>query len=251
MTRKIRLISCTGYYHVVLKGVGNMIIFEDSKDYRFFLNAIKRVKDEMGIEVNAYCLISNHVHLLLNDNGNGLDNVMQKLEIIYAKHYNWKYDRQGPLFKGRFFSKPIISDNQFLAVFKYIIRNPEKAGISAVEDYEWGCYMEYIDGENCHRHIIDDAKALEMFGGVAELKEALRKSFSDDERVSIVGTFATDEEVMEHIRLLYGENFLENIKKSGKKDRNKGIAMLKKNGICNSQLERITGFSRSIVQRAQ
>lgn len=88
--------------------------------------------------VYAYCLMDNHVHLLLNTNHDDLAVIMKSIAVRYASFYNWKYSRTGHVFQDRFKSEPIEDERYLLAVVRYIHNNPIKAGmIEKPADYEW------------------------------------------------------------------------------------------------------------------
>ena len=100
MPREARKISLSGYYHVIIKGIGSMLIFEEEKDYEFFLKRMWKYSDETDIEICAYCLMDNHVHLLINDRMMNMVGFMRKLDISYSEYFNTKYEREGHLFQN-------------------------------------------------------------------------------------------------------------------------------------------------------
>jgi len=93
----------------------------------------------------AYCLMDNHVHLLLNTNHDDLAETMKSITVRYASFYNWKYNRVGHVFQDRFKSEPVENERQLLAVIRYIHNNPVKAGmVDKPADYEWSSFSNYI-----------------------------------------------------------------------------------------------------------
>ena len=93
MPRTARKMSETGYYHVILRGIGKQIIFEDDEDNERFLSTVRRYRRELNFELIAWCLMENHAHMLIHDAHQRLDLIMKKIAGSYAIYYNRKYDR--------------------------------------------------------------------------------------------------------------------------------------------------------------
>lgn len=147
MPRKPRELCDSGIYHVMIRGVNRQDIFSSRDDYEYFLNLLIRVKELSGFELYAYCLMSNHVHLLIREKREPLEHILRRLNTAYATFFNWKYDRVGHLFQNRFKSEPVKDDDYLLTVFRYILRNPLKAGLCETpEQYEYSSMREYISG---------------------------------------------------------------------------------------------------------
>jgi len=145
MPRTERKKSSTGIYHVMLRGINRQTIFEDNEDNEKFLQTIRECKELSGFELYGYCLMGNHVHLLLKEGKEGLDLVFKRIGARYVFWYNWKYRRSGHLFQDRFKSEVIESDPYFIVVLRYIHQNPKKAGLcKTIEEYKWSSYGEYI-----------------------------------------------------------------------------------------------------------
>ena len=94
MPRRARTISNSGYYHVVMRGIGKQILFEERADYLRFLETLERYLSEEPFDVLAYCLMENHVHLLLHTQS-GLERIMKRIAGSYAYYFNNKYERSG------------------------------------------------------------------------------------------------------------------------------------------------------------
>ena len=144
MPREARKISRSGFYHVMIRGVNKEIIFRDDRDREMFLRLLKHYKIKLNCIVHAYCLMNNHVHILVEDNNNKLGELMRNVTSVYAGEFNKKYKRIGHLFQERFKSQNVESDYYLLRVIRYIHRNPEKAGVCITEKYKWSSYSEYI-----------------------------------------------------------------------------------------------------------
>lgn len=150
MPRSVRKISEYNLYHIVLKGNNSQQIFYDSYDYKSFLNTLKDACDKYKISIVAYCLMSNHVHLMLKSDENDIATMFKSFGASFVYKYNKKYDRTGGIFNGRYYSKAVNDNEYFTAVLKYIHYNPVKAGICEdIDKYKWSSYNSYnniIDG---------------------------------------------------------------------------------------------------------
>ena len=159
MPRQARKKSESGIYHVMLRGINGQLIFEDKQDKEKFLLTLKTYKAISEYKIFAYCLMSNHIHLLLKVEKEDLDLVIKRIAGSYVYWYNWKYKRRGHLFQDRFKSEPVEDDAYFLTVVRYIHQNPLKSGIcKKVGNYEYSSYKEYIENSN----ITDTEFCLEM-----------------------------------------------------------------------------------------
>ena len=147
MAREARFFSNSKVYHIILKGIDSQTIFYDNQDKNFFLKQISITKKEFNYTVYAYCLMSNHVHLLIRCEDVFLAQAMKSLLVRYVHHFNKKYERTGPLMQNRFKSKNIENIRYFIEVCRYIHRNPENAGMELTQNYKWSSYHEYIGKE--------------------------------------------------------------------------------------------------------
>ena len=150
MARQARILSSTGMYHIMFRGINKQEIFSSEHDYKKFMEIICSAKDVYGIEIYAYCLMNNHVHLFLRETETGgISAFMKKILSHYAGWYNFKYERTGHLFANRYKSLPVEDDSYFLTLAKYIHRNPVKAGIvENMQDYRYSSYSDYIRNNN-------------------------------------------------------------------------------------------------------
>lgn len=147
MPRKRREFSLTGVYHVIFRGNGKSDIFYDDEDRFVFLDRVKDTMKKYNYEIYSYCLMSNHVHLVIRVKDEILSKSIQNLEVRYSVYFNKKYNRSGHLFQSRFFSQKVENLNYFLTLCKYVHRNPEKAGIEDTGKYRWSSFKEYLNKE--------------------------------------------------------------------------------------------------------
>ena len=118
----------------MLRGINRQLIFEDDEDRSKFLDLLCRFKKECGFELSGYCLMGNHVHLLIKENAVPLERIIKKIGTAYVYYFNQKNDRVGHLFQDRFRSEVVHDDPQLLQTLRYIHRNPVKA---ILEDYRY------------------------------------------------------------------------------------------------------------------
>lgn len=149
MPRASRKLSSSGLYHIMVRGINRMAIFNDDADCINYLHILDFCADDNFI-ILAYCLMGNHLHLLAKtqNSADALQHTMKAIGVRYVSYYNRRYQRSGPLFQGRFKSQAITTKGYFLRVLRYIHRNPVAAGlVQHMEQYQWSSYPDYF----CHR----------------------------------------------------------------------------------------------------
>ncbi len=145
MPRVARKKSKTNIYHVMIRGINQQNIFVDDEDNEKFISILSKYQKENEYEIYAYCLMGNHVHLLMKEGNEELANSMRRIGASYVYWYNWQYNRKGHLFQDRYKSEPVEDETYFLTVLRYIHQNPLKAGLSDnIASYRWSSYLEYI-----------------------------------------------------------------------------------------------------------
>ncbi|MGV8907636.1 MAG: transposase [Propionicimonas sp.] len=138
MPRHARQLAGSGIYHVMLRGVNRDSIFIEDGDSAMFLRALSQAKDASGCQVFAYCLMSNHAHLVLRSGEEPIGTVVKRLGVRYAGWFNRKYGRVGHLFQDRFRSVPVEDDAHLVTLLRYVWNNPVEAGMVArAEEYRW------------------------------------------------------------------------------------------------------------------
>ena len=130
----------------MLRGMNKQDIFHDNEDYRKFMFILKDCKEKSNFELYAFCLMTNHVHLLIKEVDEPLEVVFKRIGVRYVYYYNSKYDRLGSLFQDRFLSIPVEDDEYFISALRYIHNNPVKAKmIKNCADYTYSSYNDYIN----------------------------------------------------------------------------------------------------------
>ena len=145
MPRQARQKSKTGIYHVMLRGINQQVIFEDDEDYEKFIETLKTYKAISGYKLYAYCLMTNHIHILIKVEQEDIDLVMKRIAGSFVYWYNLKYRRKGHLFQERFKSEAVEDNNYFLTVIRYIHQNPVKAKLcNKTDEYTYSSYNDFI-----------------------------------------------------------------------------------------------------------
>jgi len=152
--RQARIISNSGIYHIMIRGINKEKIFKNEIYKTKILEIIKEIKDEIEFFIIAYCIMDNHMHLLIQADEDNLATVMKKINVKYAMYYNRLEKRYGYVFQGRFRSEAVEDDRYMLGVIRYIHNNPVKAKISKnISEYKWSSAKDYL---NENTDIIND-----------------------------------------------------------------------------------------------
>lgn len=251
MTETRRKRSEADIYHVFVRGVNRQIIFEDDEDRAVFLKKLDSAREKEGSRILAWCLMGNHVHLLVKADIHRLSSLMRRLEAAYARWFNGRHDRVGTLFQGRFGSEPVESDAQLMAVVRYIHRNPEEAGLCSYSEYRWSSYGNYIasgrfDADGFIRDLFGTREDFVRFHDIPNAEE-----FMEDLtfRGKSTRRRMTDCEARDLGNSLLGDGWRQRVAVMPKADRNRAIAVLKGEGITIRQIERLTGIGRGIISR--
>jgi len=144
MSRTRRLEMPGAYYHIMNRGLAKQTIVFDHADFDYFTKGLKEISELYDVEIFAYCLMSNHYHLLIRTRIPNLSRAMRHFGHTFTQRVNLRVKRDGPLFRGRFKSLLVCDDSYLLQLVRYIHRNPVKAGIvERVRDYEWSSALGY------------------------------------------------------------------------------------------------------------
>jgi len=204
MPRSARKKSNTGIYHIIIRGINRQNIFEDDVDKEKFLETINHYKSISSYEIYSYCLMDNHIHLLIKEIEEPISTSIKRISGRYVYWYNVKYDRCGHLFQERYKSEVVEDEEYFLTVLRYIHQNPVKAGLTKnVGDYKWSSYREYIESAK----IVDRDFALDILSpqrekAIREYVEFMNRENQDkcleyEERPRV-----TDDDIKKHFARL-------------------------------------------------
>jgi putative transposase len=147
MPRKPREEVEGGVFHVFARGNDKRLIYRDDVDRRTYLRMLRGTVRQFRWRLLAYCLMDNHVHLLIQTPETNLGAGMQRMHGLYGRDFNSRHDRSGHVFQGRYGSVRIKTDEQLWGVTWYIAMNPVKAGLCrAPEDWPWSSHSMALSG---------------------------------------------------------------------------------------------------------
>lgn len=167
MPRRPRLLLPDIPLHITQRGVNRCATFVDADDHRFYLALMSDVLVAGGIQIHAYALMGNHVHLLVTpSSGSDLSHAMRRLNQRYVGAFNRRHGRTGTLWESRFRSCLVQTEGYLLTLYRYIDLNPVRAAIVAsAEDYCWSSARESCDHD---RPLRDAASSLPRMGSRRE-----------------------------------------------------------------------------------
>ena len=246
MSREARKLSKSGFYHIVFRGINHQNIFEEEQDFEYMLEILKKLKQEMQFEIHAYCLMTNHVHILLKESQTGdISTIIKRLLTKYVMKFNKKYQRSGALIGSRYKSKVVEVDEYFIPLIVYIHQNPLRAGIvKKLENYRYSSYCEYIG----KRKFVDVELSLEMLGKKEWIKahqQLVENKFQVEGREKL-----SEEEIRQKILKDTDNIEPQRIGTLEKAERDRMLQKLKNSGLSIREIERATGISRGIVAKS-
>ena len=247
MPRKARKKANSQMYHAMIRGINRQQIFEDAEDYSTFIRILEEVREKSKFELYAYCLMGNHVHLMIKECEETIETIFKRIGGKYVYYYNTKYERIGHLFGDRFKSEPIDTDSYFRVVLRYIHQNPIKAGIcSKVEDYPYSSYAEYTQTAKIVNteyvfSILPKEEFLEFINApnddaCLEIETEHRKAVTDEQAKKIIEKVSGCSNVTE----------FQGLDADKKK---KAIKTIYKKGVSIRQIIRLTGTTKYNVEK--
>lgn len=247
MPRNAREKSETGIYHVMMRGIDKRNIFVEEDDYKKFLHYIEKAKEKSDFFLFAYCLMTNHIHLLIKEGKEDIGDSIRRISVGYAQYHNRKNGRVGHLFQNRYQSEVVNDDNYLLVVLRYIHQNPLKVGmVKAIGDYKWSSYSDYL---NSQRAIVDRDIVMGYFINAEKFIEFHNQhstecclDYQEKKRY-------TDDKLRKTIKCIVD---IEKLHIMENKERDNIIKRIKKEtGASIRQLERVLGIGRNIIQKAK
>jgi len=230
-----------------MRGINRQRIFEDEEDYKKYLWELKRFQEICGYQLYAWCLMPNHIHILIREGNEPLEQVFRRIGASFIYWYNMKYERIGHLFQDRYKSEPVEDSAYLLTVVRYIHQNPVKAGIcKKPADYRYSSYSEYLNG------------------GALLTRDMLLKQISIDQFVEYHGELnadnclevketerkrSTDEQLDELIKKRFGIQSTTDVQRMESQKQAEVIKMMVKSGGSIRQISRLTGVSIAIIRK--
>jgi len=165
MVRPLRIQFSGAVYHVTSRGNGKADIYLSDSDRELFLEVLEHVVGRLGWICHAYCLMTNHYHMMIETPKGNLSQGMRQLNGVYTQRFNIAHGRVGHLFQGRFKSILVEKDSHLLALCRYIVRNPVAAGmVNTAEQWSWSSFQATAGLADCPELLTIDW-VLEQFGG--------------------------------------------------------------------------------------
>lgn len=247
MARGARKQAESGIYHLMMRGINRQRIFEDEGDSARFLEVLAHYKEICGYELLGYCLMGNHVHILMKVGAEPLPTVMRRIASKYVYWYNVKYERVGHLFQERFKSEPVEDDAYLMTVLRYIHRNPVKAGLcEKPEDYGFSSYGDYLGRAG----IVDTGFVLSMVSP-AELAAFTSRNVDDAclDMPERPRRRLTDEDATAAIERISGCSSSAAFQALPTEERDRLLPLVLRAGVSVRQASRLTGVPIGIVRK--
>ncbi len=253
MPRKPRIFSPTGIYHIILRSINQHIIFEEDEDYQKLLYILSDCKKKYDIDICAYCLMDNHIHLLIHSSEEILASFFQSLGTRFVRWYNTKYSRSGHLFQDRYYSVPVVEEQQYLSTLAYIHNNPVESSLCRFpSEYRWSSYNAFYGQKN---PLVNTSFSFDIAGSKDLLLQyfAVNSSPFNEEQVKpALGKtrhFMPDSAaliIFKEVTNLSSTSEMINLPRSL---RNKYIGILLEKGLTKKQVARLMDVSISTVKR--
>jgi len=224
MPRQSRRLSKSKVYHVMIRGNEGKKIFLDDDDRTRFIETLRDKNKENKFSVYAYCLMDNHVHLVISEGADTISKIMQRINISYAYYFNKKYGRKGHLFQDRFKSEVIESDDYLLAAIRYVHNNPVKAKIVIQPSaYKWSSYNCYVNKDDLDKGNVEKDIILEMFSDDKDKAIEFFVSHTNDHSQDV---FLDHEDDVEEGKTILSEKSAKAFVEDFLKERNQEVELL-------------------------
>lgn len=201
MARPLRIHAPGEFYHVMSRGNAKQNIFRNGGDYKRYLQLLEHTTERFNVGCAAYCLMRNHVHLLLRPRSEPLCRLMQQLNSSYSQWFNRRHKKVGHVLEGRYRAHLIDSTEYFLRAVRYIVRNPVESGyVAKPADWRWS---------SC-RATLEPPSERPQFLDLAHLWDILGDDRTSDHTERIAAYFAEQDYTLALNRLFVGSKaFLE------------------------------------------
>jgi putative transposase len=209
MARRPRFLAPGVLYHAIVRGNQRQQTFLDDGDYQAYFERLGRYRKRCGVTVYAYCLMPNHVHLLVETGSQPLSRFMQGLQQSYTQYFNHKRRKTGHLFQGRYKAIICDKDQYLLTLIRYIHQNPVRAKMVArIDEYRYSGHRAYAEGRVTE--VLEPKRVLDMLGGQAGYKRFVRDGLKEGHREEYYR--------VEDQRFLGGEGFGEKLKRKAEEE---------------------------------
>ncbi|MBQ8053896.1 MAG: transposase [Lachnospiraceae bacterium] len=241
-----RKISPLGIYHITVRGINKQDIFENAADFEKYLEILHKYETICDFKLLGYCLMSNHVHLVIKVGKMPLGRIFQHISPSYVYYYNQKYARVGSLFQSPFKSRPINSESQLLTVIRYVHQNPVKAGIcKKPKDYKYSSYPNYYANQLIDASFVQSFVSRKDFFSFNCAPNNDHCLDIDDEKPRL-----NDERAKEIMYNISGCSNVTQFQALEKDKRDRALREMWKAGISMNRANRMTGISYGIIRKA-
>lgn len=183
MGRHSRIVSCTGFYHVYNRGIDQKLIFKTSQQKYFFMRCIRDALTRYKVLILSYCIMDNHMHILLSGELHDISNFMQFIESRYGTTFNYCNNRSGHVFQNTFKSKPIMNESYLWGLMRYIHLNPVKAGLCKdAKHYRFSSMFDYMNN-NRQKSLLSNHAISSIQNNYPNIQNFLRFHEKDDRRL--------------------------------------------------------------------
>jgi putative transposase len=183
--RKPRIEYPGALFHVIARGNQRQKVFLDDGDHVRYLKLLGEHLEGRGFTLYAYCLMGNHVHLLIEQGTDyPLSKYMQRLQSAYTSFFNRKHGKVGHLFQGRYKAIHVAKDVYLLELVRYIHLNPQRAGMEKAAQYPWTSHWQYTGRD---RYPLAEAKTDTVLSLFSKLKPLARKKYGEFMREKVPG----------------------------------------------------------------
>lgn len=193
----------TSSFHIITQGINKSYIFNQEEDIKYYINTIYKLKEEHNIKIIAYCVMNNHTHMLLEtDKILNLSKYMLRLNTIYGKYYNKKYNRVGYVFRNRYKSEGIYTWDHLYNCINYIYNNPVKAGLC-----KYPCEYPYSNYKKINQTCSETSYTfLDVEDNKNDLCKTITNNFLQENNLSLEGLIKNKDHFKELIIILKDKN---------------------------------------------
>lgn len=269
MPRIARIKSIAGIYHIMVRSISDVDLFKEDEDKNKYLMLIKKYQNIFKFKVYAYCLMTNHSHMIIDCCGADISKIMKSINQCYTAYFNKKYDRHGHLFQDRFKSKLINTDEYLKTVSAYIHNNPAdmKKYKNRIHKYKYSSLGVYLQVFSDVFGILDESfilsqysdnksKArklyLEFINNLPTSDAAIDVEFKDegskyvDERKILIRNYSPYD-IIKFISKYTGSTFNIYIKFNHKNTELKALSILVMRSLCNLTFKEICAIIGNVA----
>ncbi len=232
----------------MLRGIDKRNLFFDNEDRNIFIENLIKAKGDGRFELFGYCLMDNHIHLLLKAiEEPGV--IMKRITVGYVWWNNRKYERTGHLFQNRYLSEPVEKEDYLLTVLRYIHQNPYKAGlVTDIKDYRWSSYDQYRRFYGEENTFISGELIKAYFNTFISFRKFMTANSNDQCLDKHDAERCTDKKLKQQIIGKYGQKGLQS---ASDDDIRIMINEIYSNTSASiRQLNRVTGIGKSFIEKA-